>query len=209
MSELIKPANKRPVLNPAFGLRPLRLDEDIPIIQPWYQMDYAHFWNMQGMSVEATAEFYRDAATNGLQAHLGFHENNPAFVLECYNPHRDPLGDCYPVQPGDLGMHFFVGPAEREIRHYTRDVLRTVMAFLFDTLGAQRVVVEPDVRNERVHRLNRLVGFVDAGTVTLPGKTALLAFCSPHDFAQSLEEQAHDDVPESRSPRIGGHASAP
>ncbi|MGM3388761.1 acetyltransferase [Stutzerimonas stutzeri] len=190
MPELITPADNRAALNPAFGLRPLRLDEDIAIIQPWYQMDYAHFWNMQNMSVEATADFYRDAAGHGLQAYLGFHEGRPAFVMECYDPRRDPLGDCYPVQPGDIGMHFFVGPAQQPIRHYTRDVLRTVMAFLFDALGAERVVVEPDARNERVHRLNRLVGFVDAGTVQLPGKTARLAFCSPHDFAHSLEEQA-------------------
>ena len=190
MPELIKPANNRAALNPAFTLRPLRLDDDVAIIQPWYQMDYAHFWNMQDMSVEATTDFYRDAATHGLQAYLGFYEERPAFVLECYDPRRDPLGDCYPVQPGDIGMHFFVGPAERPIPHYTRDVLRTVMAFLFDASGARRVVVEPDVRNERVHRLNRLVGFVDAGTVTLPGKTARLAFCTAHAFAQSLEEQA-------------------
>ncbi|WP_417792108.1 GNAT family N-acetyltransferase [Stutzerimonas xanthomarina] len=190
MPKLIKPADNRAALNPAFGLRPLCLDEDVAIIQPWYQMDYAHFWNMQNMSIEATIDFYRDAATHGLQAYLGYYDDSPAFVLECYDPRRDLLGDCYPVQPGDIGMHFFVGPSQRPIRHYTRDVLRTVMAFLFDALAAQRVVVEPDLRNERVHRLNRLVGFVDAGTMALPGKTARLAFCSPHDFAQSLEEQA-------------------
>ena len=190
MPELTKPSDNRAALNPAFALRPLRLDEDVAVIQPWYHMDYAHFWNMQNMSVEATADFYRDAATRGLHAYLGFYDESPAFVLECYDPRRDPLGDCYAVQPGDMGMHFFVGPAERPIRHYTRDVLRTVMAFLFDALGAERVVVEPDARNERVHRLNRLVGFVDAGTVMLPGKTARLAFCTAHDFAHSLEEQA-------------------
>ena len=188
--EWITPSDNRLALNPAFALRPLMIEQDVAIIQPWYQMDYAHFWNMQNMSVEATAAFYREAAQRGLDAYLGFDDGAPAFVVECYDPARDPLGECYPVQPGDIGMHFFVGPAQRPIRHYTRDVLRTVMAFLFDALGAERVVVEPDARNERVHRLNRLVGFVDAGTVQLPGKTARLAFCTARDFAHSLEEQA-------------------
>jgi len=186
--ELIAPVIRCPQTHRDFAIRPLRLDEDVAVIQPWYQMDYAHYWNMQNMSVEATRDFYIEAAaSHGLQAYLGFYQDAPAFVMECYDPRRDPLGERYTVKPGDIGMHFFVGPARQSVRHFTRDVLRTVMAFLFDDLAARRVVVEPDVRNTKVHRLNRLVGFVDAGLIELPGKTAQLAFCTPADFAHSLE----------------------
>ena len=41
-------------------MRPLRLDEDVAVIHPWYQMDYAHYWNMQDMTLEATRDFYAD-----------------------------------------------------------------------------------------------------------------------------------------------------
>ena len=178
----------RASLDPQFSLRPLRLDEDVAVIHPWYQMDYAHYWNMQDMTLEATRDFYADAMGSGhMRAFMGCYRGTPAFVMECYDPRHDPLGELYAVQPGDLGMHFFVGPSEAPIRHFTRDVLRAVMAFLFDELGARRVVVEPDIRNHKVHRLNRLVGFVEQGPVDLPAKTALLAFCTPADFFQSLE----------------------
>ena len=185
--EFIQPALRRPALNPALALSPLE-DRDVEVLHPWYQMAYAFYWNMQGMSLEQTQAFYREARASGLRAFMGFYEGRPAFVMECYDPLRDPLGECYPVQPGDLGMHFFVGPATVPIRHFTRDVLRSVMAVLFDELGAQRVVVEPDARNSRVHRLNAQVGFVEAGIVELPAKRACLAFCAPEDFTRTLDE---------------------
>jgi RimJ/RimL family protein N-acetyltransferase len=186
--EAMVPSRAGALLNADFSLRPLRLDEDVAVIQPWYQMDYAHYWNMQDMSLAATRDFYADAMGSGhMRAFMGFYQGAPAFVMECYDPRHDPLGQLYPVQPGDIGMHFFVGPSSRPVRHFTRDVLRAVMAFLFDELEARRVVVEPDIRNHKVHRLNRLVGFVEQGPVDLPAKTALLAFCSPTDFLHSLE----------------------
>ncbi len=179
---------QRPVLNPCFSLRPLRLQGDIEIIQPWYQMDYAHYWNMQNMTLQATRDFYARAAASGeMQAYMGLYHDQPAFVMECYAPARDAVGQCYDVQPGDVGMHFFTGPSDQPVRHFTRDVLRVVMAFLFDELNARRVVVEPDLRNDKVHRLNRMVGFVNDAVIELPGKKAQLAFCTPADFANSLK----------------------
>lgn len=185
--ELITPAEGRAELNPGFSLRPLDLTVDIPIIQPWYQLEYAHYWNMQNMTLSQTHDFYAKGATSGhLQAYMGFYQQAPAFVVECYNPADDALGALYTVEPGDMGMHFFVGPCERPVRHFTRDVLRVVMAFVFDHLHARRVVVEPDIRNAAVHRLNAMVGFVNQAVITLPGKTAQLAFCTPEDFSNSL-----------------------
>lgn len=185
--ELITPAEGRAELNPGFSLRPLDLTRDIAVIHPWYQMDYAHYWNMQNMTAAATRDFYAEGANSGhLQAYLGLYGDTPAFVVECYNPANDALGALYPIQPGDIGMHFFVGPCDQPVRHFTRDILRVVMAFVFDHLHARRVVVEPDIRNSNVHRLNAMVGFINQNIIELPGKTAQLAFCIPEDFTNSL-----------------------
>lgn len=179
---------RRPVLNPLLTLRPLQMQGDIEVIHPWYQMDYAHYWNMQDMTLEATRDFYVGAAKSGkLQAYMGLHRNQPAFVMECYAPACDEVGQHYDVRPGDMGMHFFTGPCSQPVANFTRDILRVVMAFLFDELGARRVVVEPDLRNRKVHRLNQMVGFVNQAVIELPSKKAQLAFCTPADFANSLK----------------------
>ncbi|MEC5343732.1 GNAT family N-acetyltransferase [Brenneria populi] len=185
--EFVIPAKRRPTLNSAFSFSPLELHADIDVLHPWYQMDYAFYWNMQGLSLEQTRAFYVNGREHGLTTYMGFYQGAPAFVMECYDPSKEPVGKNYAVQPGDIGMHFFVGPSCTPVHNFTLDVLRNVMAFLFDELHARRVVVEPDIRNSKVHRLNTLVGFTEAGTVELPGKTALLAFCTPQDFDLALK----------------------
>jgi RimJ/RimL family protein N-acetyltransferase len=188
MTELIYPARHRAGLNPDLALRDLDLDTDIAILHPWYQLDYASFWNMQNMTPEATRAFYADAVASGaMQAYMGFYRGEPTFVVERYEPRLDEVSTCYEVLDGDVGMHFFVAPSRVPIRHFTRDVLRVVMAFMFDHCQAKRVVVEPDIRNTKVHRLNHQVGFVDSAVIQLSWKTAQLSFCTASDFAQLLE----------------------
>ena len=52
-------------------------------------------------------------------------------------------------------------------------------------VAVRRVVVEPDVRNDRIAALNAAAGFVVARTVDLPDKTAALGFCSREAFTAS------------------------
>lgn len=90
------------------------------------------------------------------------------------------------VQPGDLGVHVFIGPPEVRIPGFTRAVFQALMRFMFDHLGAQRVVVEPDATHQRIHALNRSAGFVCDRDVVFAEKTASLAFCTRRDFERAL-----------------------
>lgn len=175
-------------LNKKIQIRPLNIDQDVPVIYPWYQMEYASFWNMQHLNLKQTKSFYAEGEkSKTLFACVGLYEGKPAFVMEYYPPQHEEVGKHYSVQSGDIGMHFFVGPAEKHIPNFTRDVIRSVMAYLFFTKKAKRVVVEPDVRNKKVHKLNLLVGFKYDRIIQLQEKEACLAFCSQQDFLNSLD----------------------
>lgn len=176
-------------LNPWIDIRLLNVEKDIETIYSWFRMEYAAFWNMQNASLEETRQIYAEIQKgNHMEVYLGFYKNRAAFLMECYRPELDEVGKHYSVKPGDIGMHFMVGPAsEKPIPGFTRDVLRHIMAFLFFQKNAQRVVVEPDVRNEKVHRLNAFVGFHYDGTVQLEKKQASLGFCSKENFINTLQ----------------------
>jgi len=190
------PAALRQALHPHMAIRPLLLDDDIGILHRWFTMDYARFWNMQDYTLEETHRFYADMLDAGHGgAYMGLFDGVPAFLIECYDPAQEPVGTHFAVRDSDIGMHFFVGPPAAPVRHFTRDVLRHVMAHTFYTLGAQRVVVEPDARNDKVHALNRAVGFVYARQITLPRKTAWLAFCTRPDFERSIRGDFNDERP--------------
>lgn len=190
------PAALRLSLHPAMTIRALSLDHDIGLLHRWFTMDYARFWNMQDLTLDETRRFYTDLLASGHGgAYMGLCEGAPAFLIECYDPAHEPVGTHFAPRASDIGMHFFVGPPAAPIRHFTRDVLRHVMAHTFYTLGAQRVVVEPDARNDKVHALNRAVGFAYDRQITLPQKTAWLAFCTRPDFERSIRGDFTDERP--------------
>jgi RimJ/RimL family protein N-acetyltransferase len=88
-------------------------------------------------------------------------------------------------------MHFLTAPATgAPVPGFTRAVITTVMAWLFDDPAVRRVVVEPDVLNTAVHALNEAVGFRPERTVLLPGgKSALLSFCTREQFEQHKQHR--------------------
>lgn len=166
-----------------FALRPLSPAADAPLLHGWTSQPHARFWGMNALSVEQVREFYEELnRTPGAAGYLGTYGGTPCFLLERYNPAADPVGDCYAVRPGDVGMHLLIAPAERPITGFSLAVMRTVMAYLFSLPGVRRVVVEPDVRNHKIHALNRRVGFVHQRQIWIGSKQAYLAFCTRSQY---------------------------
>ena len=185
---------RRPFSSEGLCIRALDLDADIPLMHRWFAMDYASFWGMQHKAQREVHAVYAALVNSGhAMAYTGVWHGQPAFLLECYDPAHDPLGRHYPVRPGDVGMHFFVGPPTVPSRGFTRSVFRALMRFIFERLGARRVVVEPDARNDKVHVLNREMGFAYAGQVQLAEKLAALAFCTRESFYQTQASRIQAD----------------
>lgn len=173
------------------ALRPLDPAADAALLRQWFSMDYARFWSMQEHTEAQVREFYEALADSGhAAAWLGSHQDRPAFLLECYDPAHDQVGEHYPVCHGDLGMHIFIGPPEVRIPHFSRRVFAFVMRFLFDRLHARRVVVEPDSNNIKIHALNLAMGFSYAGQARFREKTASIAFCTRRQFEQAQLQES-------------------
>jgi hypothetical protein len=82
-----------------------------------------------------------------------------------------------------VGMHLLVAPpSDAPVPGYTTSVMDAVLDRLFAKPGVERIVVEPDARNTKIHALNARLGFQPAGVVTLPDKDALLSFCSRTEY---------------------------
>ena len=175
----------------SFTFRCLDATADAPLLHSWVTRPYATFWGMQSATVGDVAEEYAKIQSSGHHhALLGLDGGVPAFLMEEYLPVHSPLNQAYAVQPGDIGMHLLVAPPDTPRHGFTADVMEAVLARLFLKPGVDRVVVEPDARNARIHALNSRLGFRPAGVVTLPDKQALLSFCTQGDF-QSARTARH------------------
>ncbi|WP_066287581.1 GNAT family N-acetyltransferase [Arthrobacter sp. B6] len=158
---------------------------DAPLLHSWVTQPYASFWGMLSSTIDGVVEEYSKIQSSGHHhALLGLdYRGAPAFLMEEYRPSASPLAAVYPVQEGDIGMHLLVAPPSGDPKPgYTATVMDAVLDRLFQKPGVERVVVEPDARNTKIHMLNERLGFQPAGAVTLPDKEALLSFCTRQDY---------------------------
>jgi hypothetical protein len=165
-------------------LRRLIPELDAELVHTWVTQPYARFWGLGSADVAAIRASYRAIeADPGRSAYLGLCDEQPAFLVELYEPAEHSVGAHYEVRRGDVGMHFLVAPPSNGPVHgFTRRVLRAVLAHCFADPEVQRVVVEPDVANDKVQALNADVGFVAVREIELPYKRALLSLCTRADF---------------------------
>ncbi|AJJ70551.1 GNAT family N-acetyltransferase [Yersinia pseudotuberculosis] len=173
-----------------FQLRPLVLAHDVTWLTDWVNREYAHYWGMQGYSPQQVKAFYQELNTSQPGGvFVGVYQQQPAFLLERYLAQHDVIADYYSAQPDDVGMHILVAPPVERITGFTWRVFQAIMTFIFSDPTVARIVVEPDVRNEKIHRLNKRAGFVYQQQLTLPHKTAWLAFCTREQYRLALQKE--------------------
>ncbi|MGA4727934.1 GNAT family N-acetyltransferase [Micromonospora taraxaci] len=158
-------------------IRPVRPDEDVDLLHGWVTQDRARFWGMREASRERVHEIY--AYLDSLvthQAYLVHRDGVPAALAQTYQPEADPVGDCYEVRPGDVGVHLLIGPPTTVERGFTGALFGAILDFVLADPGRRRVVIEPDARNERA--INRFLrtGFRPGPLIDLPEKRARLLF---------------------------------
>lgn len=176
---------------PQFTVRPLDPFADAELLHGWVTHPKAAFWLMQDASLpDVEREYMAIAAAEHHDAFIGLYEGEPAFLMERYDPAHVELVGLYDAQPGDVGMHFLVAPADKPVHGFTRAVITAVMETLFADPATRRVIVEPDVRNAAVHRLNEAVGFEIVEKIAKPEKDAYLSVCTRERFLNRHSEAA-------------------
>ncbi|MER5524860.1 GNAT family N-acetyltransferase [Streptomyces sp. NPDC002677] len=176
-------------------LRPLDPERDADVVHSWVSEERAAFWGMTGLTRAQVAEIYAHMAT--LDTHHAYlarlacldgKDDTPVALLQTYEPEADRVSECYDVRPGDIGIHVLLAPAGPQGPRpgWTEALLSVFTEFALRTLDRHRIVVDPDVRNEKAIARFVRQGFtpgpavvlpeIDLPDVHLPEKHAQLAF---------------------------------
>lgn len=171
---------------PTMRLRPVVPEIDALLLHRWVTHPKAVFWMMQGAApADVLHEYNAIDANPHHHAFLGYAEGQPSFLVELYDPRHSELARHGTFGPGDLGMHVLVAPTDVPVSGFTAAVMRATMEFCFSDPMVDRVVVEPDVRNEAIAVLNADAGFEIERLIELEAKTAALSTCTRAAFAAS------------------------
>lgn len=183
-------ATDDPVLG-ALELRALDVDDprDLDVLDDWVRRPWARYWGLADHSRTELRELYRFVAS--LPTHHAFllrREGEPIVLLQTYEPEHDPVGERYAVEPGDVGIHFFLGGRGAPTAGLTTRVYTALSAFLFAEPAVRRLVVEPDVGNDRAVALMTRLGFTLGPVIDLGHKRAQLAFLGRERFEAATDQ---------------------
>ncbi|UVI35192.1 GNAT family N-acetyltransferase [Brevibacterium spongiae] len=177
-------------------IRPLDVDRDVAQIHAWLTHPRAHYWMMTKLD-EAGARTYlegiRDSADDA--GWVGSVDGRDCFYVETYVPATLIPQNVLATGTGDIGMHLLVAPPAGPAVHGLTDrIMAEVIDFCLSPSdqggrGGERVVVEPDARNDGILEKNRAAGFTPVREATIMmgeiEKQALVSVCSRADFAGS------------------------
>ncbi|TCI90379.1 GNAT family N-acetyltransferase [Tenacibaculum sp. M341] len=170
-------------------IRPFNVLNDSEFLHKWVNKDYAVFWGMQNATLEEVQSEYISLTTpEHYDVFVGEFNNEPAFVLERYNPQKDIIGDFYKAKYSDCGIHIIVAPPKTpKTPNFTWFMFRSIMDFVFTNPSVYRILVEPDIRNKKMFALCQRIGFELDKIVELPNKMAQLAFLSKENYQQKIK----------------------
>jgi penicillin amidase len=159
-----------------------------PVVHTWVTKERNHFWGMAGHTAEKVEEIY--AFVDSLDSHHAYLlrlDDGPIGIFQPYEPSLDPVGECYDVRPGDFGLHLLLDAGDRNLPHVTSAVFPALLRHLFADPSRERIIAEPDIRNERmINRLRRL-GFTLGPEIDLGHKKAQLTFLDRARFESSAQ----------------------
>lgn len=159
---------------------PVDPDADAQTLAAWLTHPAAAFWQMGHLSLDQVRDYLTVLSDDDAQDGWIIREQGvPLAYAETYDPARVLLDEVFAAVDGDLGMHLLVAPPPRDPAArrpgLTSAIMRAVVDHCLETLGAARIVVEPDVDNAAVAAKNAAVGFEVLREIDLPGKRAALS----------------------------------
>ena len=167
------------------SLRPATLERDAARLHAWLGSDHVKpYWQLDRPRHQFRERLTEKFADDHLTPYVGCLNHVPMSYWECYRAADDDVANHYDADPTDRGVHLLIGPEEYLGHGYARPLLRAVVAMQFENSEAERVIAEPDVRNDRAIRVFERCGFESEGEFRFEeaGKDAVLLVCERERF---------------------------
>ncbi|MEI8230670.1 MAG: GNAT family N-acetyltransferase [Candidatus Peregrinibacteria bacterium] len=128
-----------------------------PTVSAWYE-------NTAGLTMDAIRSKYRPriVGESHIQSAIIEWKNRPIGYLQYYEARKE-MDYAYPEpileEPNVWGIDMFIGESDLHGKGIGSATLSLMMRYLMKEKGAQKIIMDPDVRNERAVRAYEKAGF--------------------------------------------------
>ncbi|XVH31700.1 GNAT family N-acetyltransferase [Haloferacaceae archaeon DSL9] len=171
------------------SFRPATMGADLRRLHRWLNGEHVlPYWQLNLPLPRFRERFAAKLGDDHLTPYVGFLDHVPMSYWERYWVAADPLADHYDCDPADQGIHLLIGPTEYLGRGYAAPLLRSMTELAFRHPETDRVVAEPDARNEAAIRAFERCGYEPVREFDFPAeeKRALLVVCERERFERGV-----------------------
>ncbi|ELZ16404.1 siderophore biosynthesis protein [Natrinema thermotolerans DSM 11552] len=171
------------------GFRPVDLERDLGRLHAWLGSDHVKpSWDLDEPLPEFRETLREKLADDHQSLYIGCLDHVPMSYWERYWVAEDDLAAYYDAEPADQGIHLLLGPPEYVGEGDAIPLLRAMTAFQFSHPETDRVVGEPDARNDAVLTVAQQCGFEFRRQFEFPEeeKTANLVVCTRERFEREV-----------------------
>ncbi|WP_224268757.1 GNAT family N-acetyltransferase [Haloprofundus salinisoli] len=193
-----------PSIDRMVSFRPATMVADLGRLHRWLNSEHVlPYWRLNHSLPRFRAALDEKLADDHLTPYVGSLDHVPMSYFERYWAADDPLAAHYDAEPADQGIHLLIGPPEYLGHGYAPALLRAMTALAFRHPETDRVVAEPDARNERAIRVFERCGYEPVREFEFPEeeKTALLVVCERDRFESTVESADEPEVDAEVDPR--------
>lgn len=185
-----------PCIDRQISFRPVTMERDLGRLHQWLKSDHVKpYWQLDLSLFEFRRKLREKLTDNHLTPSIGCLDHVPMSYWECYLTTEDDLANHYDADPNDRGIHLLVGPEEYLGEGYALPLLRAVVAMQFRRPDTERVVAEPDVRNQKVIHVFEQCGFQPRTEFRFEEaeKDALLLVCERERFETAVDVRSDSE----------------
>jgi siderophore synthetase component/RimJ/RimL family protein N-acetyltransferase len=166
-----------------FRFRELDPERDLDLYCRWMSQPHVAKWWALARTREALAlHLQKHQANTNQTLYLGFVDGKPMSYWERYWVGGDVAGKYVEHDTFDQGMHFLIGDPAYGAGKYAHRMIVAFSRLCFEAeLRTERVIGEPDARNDALIRHAAATGYDRIGTVRLPDKTAAIMITARAD----------------------------
>nr|WP_232353723.1 GNAT family N-acetyltransferase [[Bacillus] enclensis] len=165
------------------SFKKVEFERDVDMIHTWMREDHVHpFWNLNIPIGEFREHLKKALNDDHHTLYIGCLDDVPMSYWEAYWVKGDVLEKMYDAVPHDQGVHLLIGDKEFLGKGYSLPLLREMVRFQFQDERTEKVMAEPDIRNEKMIHVFEKCGFEKIEPIELPDKTGLLMKCERREF---------------------------
>jgi acetyl CoA:N6-hydroxylysine acetyl transferase len=170
-------------LEKKISFKKVEFTRDVEMIHAWMGQDHVHpFWNLNIPLAKFREHLEKALKDEHQTLYIGFLDDVAMSYWEAYRVEGDVLEKTYEAAPYDQGVHLLIGDKKYVGKGYSLPLLREMVRFQFQDERTEKVMAEPDIRNEKMIHVFTKCGFQSIGPIELPDKTGLLMACEREEF---------------------------